>query len=41
MVPEIMEPISDGELAISYSSLDKAELIAERINQAKELNKMN
>lgn len=41
LVPEIMEPISDGELAISYSSLDKAELIAERINQAKELNKKN
>ncbi len=37
--PNIYEPISDGELAITYSSsFDKAKLIAERINQAKELN---
>jgi preprotein translocase subunit SecD len=41
LAPRIHEPILGGELAISYSSFEKAKSIAERINKVNEPSKKN
>jgi len=41
LAPQIHEPILSGELAVSYTSFEGAESIAERINQANESGKEN